>query len=220
MIILTLVSVALYMFSTHQGLVSTETYAQNIEEEVVSASKQMAEFYKLQQEHAVLMCELRTQRKLVLPLRHSQIIAAIGEVFPESVVLNSLKITTADMANRFASSQILDRQRGRKQTDIDLRDVDFLVIEMKGLAAHDQDISVLRTVLADHPLFCDVKAHYSRSTQVNDLLGHAFHLSMAIPLNRDFRPAHPNQLADVEAIQSQSNEESHAIVDQEVADAH
>ncbi|PCH79788.1 MAG: hypothetical protein COB96_03960 [Planctomycetota bacterium] len=75
-------------------------------------------------------------------------------------------------------------------------------------------------MLDDHPLFCDVKTHYSRSTQVNDLIGHAFHLSMAIPLNCDFRPVQPNQLADVGTIQPQSNEESHAIVDQEVADAH
>ncbi|MEE9212495.1 MAG: PilN domain-containing protein [Phycisphaeraceae bacterium] len=213
-----------YMTTSRSHLASVETYADNLETEVAAAKQQMNELTKLQQRYQGLTHQLRIQRELALPLRHSQIVATLGQQMPESIALTDLRIDSHLPATRGKYARAL---AASPNSVVPAEYKPVLELEMTGLAASDLDIANFVGALSDHPLFSDVKMHFSRTIRAGDLIGRQFRLSMQVRLDCDYKPTSQRPVSSgpgsVDGDQRfATRDQSHQPpgTDREVADAH
>ena len=75
-------------------VVVMERYAATLETEAATAVEHRTELSRLRQEHKVLMNQVKVRRELAQPVNHTQIIAALGELMPDTVMVTELDMAT------------------------------------------------------------------------------------------------------------------------------
>lgn len=160
--------------------------AKALEADAAVAQNLKSEIAQLQKRHGALSHELTMHRELVLPLRHSQMIAALGQSMPPSIALSSMNVET-----QLPPPISLDKKSAEKNKNAGALPLKkpMLNVQMTGLAADDLEVANFVGALSDHPLFHDVKMHSSKPTTVGTLIGREFSISMQVPLDREYRPA-------------------------------
>lgn len=168
------------------SLSSRHAEAKALEADATAAQILKNKLAQLQKRHGALSGELTMHRELVLPLRHSQMITALGQSMPPSIALSSMKVNT-----QLPPPINLDEKSAKKKkiaAALPLKKP-LLNVKMTGLAADDLEVANFVGALSDHPLFSDVKMHSSRPTEVGGLIGREFSISLHVPLDREYRPA-------------------------------
>ncbi|HEX7008911.1 MAG TPA: PilN domain-containing protein [Phycisphaeraceae bacterium] len=169
-------------------------YAQTLEAEVEAARLQAQGMAKLHDQRRMLIRQLNLQQELAQPVRHTQILLALSQVVPESIVLTWLDMTTQRPApeplmpaGAKASSSAGKSNRASGDAPVE----DLIRIELAGLAPDDLTVANLLEALKLHPLFTNAKIHFSRNTDIGGVSARQFQIELTVPLGRRFQIAPP-----------------------------
>lgn len=138
---------------------------------------QATEAEKLRKSIERIQADIDRHARLSWPVRISDIVAAIGEMTPESVSLTSFSVTPRS-----------DRGRSRAGVDASKR----LVIEIKGLAPDDLHMSNFVAGLETHPLFNKVAVDFSKKTSLRGFDAREFGLTCEIDASARYVFADPD----------------------------
>ena len=174
--------------SRRHQLSGLETYANAVHAESLAARKQVMEMAKLRDHHKRLTHQVRIQRELAASLDYTQVLATVAELMPQSMTLSALSMNSPQPSPRVLTG---DSKSAGKSSSSNASN--YLIVQLVGFAPSDVDIANFVGLLADHPLFVNVKMMFSRSAQINTLLAREFRIEMQLPPNRDSRPATTQQ---------------------------
>lgn len=165
-------------------------YAAFMEEQVEDARTQIDQMKTLQQELRTLNKQQRIHDELALPVSHTQIMATISELMPDTVGLVNMEMTTHRPAPTGKENDASPGRRGTRQASSGTSasaERNELEIRLRGVAPDDMAVANFAAALNDHTLFSAVTIHASRSTQYRDMYARDFQLSLVIRLDRNLQ---------------------------------
>jgi len=162
--------------------------AHRLESQVRAARQQMSEVVKLRREYKTLRHRVRVQRLLAQPLRHTEILATLGRLMPESVALLELEVETVR-----PDADVLDppeqdaTDSGDEQSKTAQRDEPHEVrLQLAAMAPDDMTVANMLTALKRHKLFSEVAMHYSRESERQGVIGRQCRIAVVVDLDRRF----------------------------------
>lgn len=167
-------------------------YAHTVEQELEAAQQQASELGRLRARFMSLTRQAGVRTELAQPVRHTQALAVIAELLPPSVGLVELEI----LAERPEPLKPGEEPASRDGDAEDRDEEELLEIELRGMAANDEEVNDTLARLTDHPVFADVTLSYSRDKHRDGLIGREFALSMHIDLQRRYVSNHEGEVAD------------------------
>lgn len=172
---------------TARGLLKDrQAFAESLQVEVDAARRRASEMGKLRAERAALARQVKIQRELALPLSQTTVIATLGQLLPDSMVVTNLKAVTQRPKSEPASAA---SGKSPKKAARPADEPDYIRIDIAGLAPNDVELAEFVGRLSSHPLFTNVKMHRSKSGPVGQFITRQFSIEMDVPLDREYRDA-------------------------------
>lgn len=167
--------------------------ANELMQQVETAQGRTAEVARLRAERQRLIQQVEIQRELAQPLRHTQVLAALGELLPPSVAVTHLAMHTQRPAPLPPPPRKKDDEKDKSTKKLPEpapapRGEHRLNLDLAGIAPDDLTVANVLTALKLHPVFSDVKMHYSRNIELEGVHGRQFRLELAVDLDRRFEP--------------------------------
>lgn len=135
------------------------------EAQVVAARDKKIAVAKLRRKRKALLRQVRIQKGIAQPISHTQIIAVLGELLPESVALTNVTMNTTrpppKKRGTKESSKHANRRRSNKKPVKQAEDQ--ILIALTAVAPDNLTVANLIGILNDHPLFHGVRMRYSRA---------------------------------------------------------
>lgn len=156
-----------------------QRYAGSLEQAVRAQRDQMKVYTLLEAEHRDLLHRVKVQRQLAQPISHTQILATLTQVAPQSVAVTELTIDHELQGKTSRSRSKRDAMSKKAAASRDL-----LRIAFTGIAPSDLVIANLLTALKSHPLFEDAKLRYARAVELDGIEGRQFRVEVVVPLDR------------------------------------
>jgi Tfp pilus assembly protein PilN len=174
---------------------SLRRHAVSLEAQAYTTEAQVAELQRLRQEQRSLIRQVDLQRELAQPVNHTQVLATLGAVLPQSVTLVDMKMRTRrpDPAPRAAPDE--SRRSTTPRNTPAAPQPDRIEIEMTGVAPDDRTVASVIGLLDAHPLFRAVMLRSSRAATVGGVDARQFRLTMVVDLARQYRPTHEAEVA-------------------------
>lgn len=195
-----MVGVLIGWWLTQQGqVVALERYATALEAEAAAAVEHRSELVRLREEHKVLMNQVKVRRELAQPLNHTQVIAMIGELMPETVMVTELDMTTHRPPPRTLEDATKTGRKAKRKSSEPEPIVDEIRLQIDALAPDDLAVAEVVAAISEHPLFESVRMESSREVERYGVIGRKFRLSAVVPLNRVFlEPSIGQEVAHVD----------------------
>lgn len=187
-VVLSLCLVAWWFVQTAQTA-KLQSVAADLERQLDAARHQRSELVKLREEHTILRHQHAIRSELAMPVRCTQVIAGLSDVLPESVGVFELTLNTVRPAPEplLKDDDKSKRKKVKPPTPEQLRDV--IAFEFEAIAPDDLAIAEVVAAMQQHPLYQNVKMHYSREVNRYGVLGREFRLSAEVPLDAEYRSA-------------------------------
>ncbi len=185
-------TLALWWVVQTQQTASLRRDANTIETQVRTAEHQMNEAVALRAKYQTLRHQVRVQQLLAAPLRHTQILATLGEQMPDSVTVLHLGLRTqrpAPAALTGAKNSKASHAAHQGQSAAAAKSPHEVDIELTALAPDDMTVANLLSALKKHPLFTDATIYYSRPVERYDVVARQFSLGVRVDLDRKFEAA-------------------------------
>ena len=188
-----------WLFQAHQTA-GLRDYAQSLEQEVRAARRQMNEVVRLRNQHKQLRHQVRVQRLLATPLRHTEVLATLGAQMPKTVALTQMNVESERPAPETVFEQDGDSGNDDSSGDADEQSNEpephRLRIEMTAMAPDDMTVANLLTSLKQHPLFTEASMQFSRSIERYGVMARLFRLRVVVDLRREFDRVSTNSQPD------------------------
>jgi Tfp pilus assembly protein PilN len=182
-----------WSFSQRSDIRESREYANTVEQQVLAAQQQASEIGRLRARYISLTRQAGVRTELAQPVRHTQVLAVIAQLLPPSVGLVEVEIK----AER-PEPQKADEKASSKNKKDEKPPQEFLEVDLRGMAASDEDVNDTLGRLSDHRLFEHVTLSYSRDETRNGLVGREFAISMEIDLKRRYVPKRTEEVADAQ----------------------
>ncbi|MFA9480197.1 PilN domain-containing protein [Phycisphaerales bacterium AB-hyl4] len=156
------------------------------DQQVAAAEQQMKQVQELRREQSELSTRLALWHRLGQPVSHGKVFATLAGELPASVVLTRLDVQ-AHRPVQAATPSSGSRRSSSQVSNVTGPAADRLALDFAGIAPDDMTLANLLNQLKDHPLFSDVKLHFSRSVRVHGATGRQFRIEMNVPLDRDYQ---------------------------------
>ena len=160
--------------------------AQRLESQVRAARQQMSEVVKLRRQYKTLSHRVRVQRLLAQPLRHTEILATLGRLMPESVALMELRVETVRPDADVLKPKDSDEQSDSNDDEKKKPKPHEVRIEIAAMAPDDMAVANMLTALKRHELFNEVVMHYSREGERQGVIGRQCRIGVVVDLDRRF----------------------------------
>jgi Tfp pilus assembly protein PilN len=185
--------VTLYVLTDRQadGLAD---YSDTLKQQIAAAQGQLIEVSKLQKVRGELGRQARIYNELARPITFTVINSALAAATPESIVLSeySAEIQSLERARVRDASNPRNRDRPRTVTE----GYEVIAIELQGVAPSNVDIANYVGRLASTSVFRNVKMLHAKQGRIDDSIIRQFRITMEVPLDRDYRLAAPQELAN------------------------
>lgn len=176
-----------------------------------SQATQDDETLELQAKYNNLARQHVANRQMVCPVSSPQLLATIASLTPPQVALRSLELKDKGLTAWMAWSQeqkrlkeLAESNKGKskrskgaqRKPNPSTAVSPLLVVQVQAVAPSDVEITDFVGRITQHPLFDNVKLHYTRSTTVGDYSARGFSLEMNVRLDRLYSPtaeAEPTQ---------------------------
>lgn len=179
-----------WWYSQRGEIREAREYANTVEQQLYAAQQQASELGRLRARYASLTRQAGVRTELAQSIRHTQVLAVIAELLPPSVGLVEIEIT-AERPEPLKADEKPDKRKDDAKPERE-----FLEVELRGMAASDEDVNDTLARLSDHPVFQRVTLSYSRDERRDGLVGREFALSMQIDLQRRYVPQRAEEVAD------------------------
>lgn len=177
------VLMASWFVAARGRLARLDSFARFREAEAAAAQEQMSEMVKLRLRHETLTHQVKIQRTLAQPLDHSVIIASVGALMNDTLVLMQLELTgVRPSPSRDQDAVTAAATRGRP-----VQRPDTLALVLVGLAPDDEQITDFVARMQDHKLFDETKMIYSRAANLREMPVREFRIEARILLDRDYK---------------------------------
>jgi Tfp pilus assembly protein PilN len=184
----------IWSLAIHHSATALALQAQNFDSQLAQARAAMDELDHLKSSSKQLQQQLRIQRELVQPVNQTQIMATLSQLLPASVSITEMRVAV----NRRAPEPYRTAAQLQAQAEAEKRakakapppvPPQFVDINFMGVAAEENDVADFLGALSSHPIFANVKVHYSRSTEFLQWRARDFRMSVQVVLDREYRPA-------------------------------
>lgn len=157
-----------------------------VDQQVDAAEQQMQQVAMLRNKQNELTTRLALWHRLSQPVSHGQVFATLAGELPDAVVLIRLDVQAHRATPSAADTSSSRRSRGTSSPAAS-PSADRLALDFTGIAPNDMTLATLLNQLKRHPLFEDVKLHFSRSVRVHGTTGRQFRIEMNVPLDREYQ---------------------------------
>jgi len=186
-----LLSMALSIRSSAAALT---VQAHDLETKLADAQAAVSELGQMEQEHRQLEQQLRIQRELVQSVNQTQILATLSELLPSAAAITDMRINVHRRAPEpyrtkeeiEAMAKNAARARARAAAPAIVRQ--YVEVDLSGVAAQENDLADFLAALSHHPIFSNIKVHYSRNVDFMQLQARDFRMTTHVPLDREYRP--------------------------------
>ncbi len=161
-------------------------HVNELEHQVLAARKAIDEAAALQALTRELQHQLTLQRELVQPINHSQILATMSQLVPASMTMTEWHATLhcpRPEPYRPATQRTGTQNKRAQATPPASTPRSYIALTFSGMAARDGDLADLVGALDRHPIFDNVKLHYSRQIEFLRQPCRDFRMSVQVPLN-------------------------------------
>lgn len=179
-----------WWYSQRSDIREAREYAITVEQQLDAAQQQASELGRLRARYISLTRQAGVRTELAQPVQHTQVLAVIAQLLPPSVGLVEIEIA-ADRPEPPKADQPTDNGKNKEKLQRELLEVD-----LRGMAASDEDVNDTLARLSDHPVFENVTLSYSRDETRGSLLGREFAISLQIDLQRRYVPERTEEVAD------------------------
>jgi len=170
-----------------------ERQAEGLEASQRLVKQEDQQITRLKAEYVSLSKQVAVRREVTLPVTHTQIVATIAEAMPASIGLEEVNVRgerpapKAVEATGDKKSKVDTRNKIRKKTNkAETNQHASIAIDLVGISPDDAKIADFVGRLADNALFQEVKLEYTRSAEVDRLIGRRFRVTMKVPTDCDY----------------------------------
>ncbi len=131
------------------------------------------------------------QRDLVQPITQTQVLATISQMLPASLAMTELRVSVQRSSPenyRVPVSTSGAAKGSRQAAPPPPPPPQYITLTFNGVAAKELDLADLVGALSEHPVFANVKLHYSREIDFLRMRGRDFRMSVQVPLNCQIVP--------------------------------
>lgn len=179
---------AWFLVERHQ-IATLRGQTEVLEANAAAAEGHSSESARLRNRVAELSRQIDAARQLACPVSCTQVVATIGRLTPQAVSVRLLRVRQDQIKVQPPPSTPARSAAGKKPVKTEPpQPLTVLRVELEAVAPSDEQIADFVGRLAEHPLFDNVKLHYTRSTRVGDYGVRQFSIEMAVSLDRQYLP--------------------------------
>ena len=193
LIVLTVVGMAVWWFTTRHAVADLDQYARALQSEASNVRTQANEVTEMQQQLDVLSHQVHMQYELSPGLGYTQILATLAELMPASLTLTELHADTSLPAlskpkkrGRRKMPKFKQKQKPQKP---EAKQPERIKLSLEGVGLEDEAVANFVGKLAEHPLFDKVNLLYTRASTTRDVPTRSYRIEMEVPLDADYKPA-------------------------------
>ncbi len=193
LIALTAMTLLGWGITRHQQSAGLAGEVRSLEAQAKASKLKRSEMDKLREERKQLVYQETIQQQLDQPIAVTESVALIGRIMPESVNISRISINTLrpdpkpiedeDEADRKKS-----RSSSKKKKADEAPPKDLITIQVYGAAPNDPIVAELVETMSDHAVFQNVKLHFSRADEADEVSMRRFHIEAEVPLDRRYVP--------------------------------